>query len=59
MSAPTREERLARAEQHAAESEKRQPKGQYPALLARIEALEAAVDRLIVVVEKLAGEKAS
>ena len=33
------------------------PVSQYPALLARLDALEKAVDRLTAVVEKLAGGK--
>lgn len=48
-------QQVARAEAHASATP--QPRGQYPALMARIEALEAAIDRLIVVIEKLAEEK--
>jgi hypothetical protein len=50
-------QQLDRAEAHATATAALQPRGQYPALMARIEALEAAVDRLIVVIEKLAEER--
>lgn len=48
------QQQLDRATANAAASDAKQPRGQYPALMARIEALESAVDRLIVVIEKLA-----
>lgn len=48
---------MRRAQAHATASEELQPRGQYPALLARIEQLERAVDRLAGLVEQMFREQ--